>query len=120
MKAEGGFGLWGSLHALATISVAAAAAHKLRPGRNTGFLRLSVCGTIIAKSGPSAPRVSARPATVRQEGEAPQSVAAALRQSSDPRLTGCTLLRRPMAPPMHKPARRVGLGMHHTAGEERS
>src|SRR6266567_1710964 len=42
-RTESGLGLWGSLHALATISVAAATAHNLPPEvRTTRLLHLSV------------------------------------------------------------------------------
>src|SRR2546427_5129741 len=100
MRAEGGFGLWGSLHALATISVAAATAHKVRPEvRSTRFLHVSVRANMMAKTGPppvatasqrrpgrTGRRVSRSP----QAGEtAPQVVAAAPQQSSDPHPSGC-------------------------------
>src|SRR5438552_9590993 len=47
------FGLWGSLHAVATTSVAAAPTHQLRPTlHRTGLLRLGVRGNVGAKTGP--------------------------------------------------------------------
>ena len=48
-------GLCGSLHALATASIAAATAHQFRPTvRTTGLLQLDVCGNGGAKTGPPA------------------------------------------------------------------
>src|SRR6266568_4515415 len=48
-------GLCGSLHALATASIAAATAHQFRPTvRTTRLLQLDVCGKRGAKTGPPA------------------------------------------------------------------
>src|SRR2546426_6900829 len=54
-RAVTGCGLWGSLHALAIASIAAATAHQFRPTvRTTRLLQLDVCGNRGARTGPPA------------------------------------------------------------------